>query len=57
MTSTTKKSLGQRKRAIVWITMCSNYINERFHSNGYQKWDIRNDKEMSSFMHLNQHNT
>ena len=33
------------------------YIYERFHSNGYQKWDIRNDKEMSSFMHLNQHNT
>ena len=33
------------------------FPSERFHSNGYQKWDIRNDKEMSSFMHLNQHNT
>ena len=31
--------------------------HERFHSNGYQKWDIRNDKEMSSFMYLHQHNT
>ena len=30
---------------------------DRFHSNGYQKWDIRNYKEMSSFMHLHQHNT
>ena len=50
--SFTQIPLNGQVQGIIYI-----YIPERFHSNGYQKWDIRNYKEMSSFMHLHQHNT